>query len=69
MLLVLSFVANIVLVAFVTLYCFEEKSIRTNLKRQGVVPFHVSLQVSVRTYFGDSAGEGRSRVDHCSMLR
>jgi hypothetical protein len=46
-LLVLSFVASVVLVAFVTLCCFEEKSIRTNLMRQGFIPFHVSHQVSV----------------------
>jgi hypothetical protein len=48
-LLVLSFVANIVLVAFVSISCFEEKSIWTNLTRQGFIPFHVSHQVSVRT--------------------
>jgi hypothetical protein len=58
-LLVLSFIASIVLVAFVTLCCFEEKSIRANLMRQGFIPFHVSHQVSVRTYFGDSAGDRR----------
>jgi hypothetical protein len=67
-LLVLSFVASIVLVAFVTLCCFEEKSIQTNLTRQGFIPFHVSHQVSVRTYFGDSAGEQRSHVDRCSKF-
>jgi hypothetical protein len=48
-LLVLSFVASVFLVSFVTLCCFEEKSIRTNLTRQGFILFHVSQQVSVRT--------------------
>jgi hypothetical protein len=46
-LLVLSFIASIVLVAFVTLCCFEVKSIWTNLMRQGFIPFHVSHQVFV----------------------
>jgi hypothetical protein len=46
-LLVLSFIASIVLVAFVTLCCFEGKSIRINLTRQGFILFHVSHQVSV----------------------
>jgi hypothetical protein len=48
-LLVLSFVASIVLVAFITHCCFEEKSIRTNLTRQGFIPFHMKHQVSIRT--------------------
>jgi hypothetical protein len=43
----LSFIASVVLVACVTLCCFEEKSIGTNLTRQGFVPFHVSHQVSM----------------------
>jgi hypothetical protein len=67
-LLVLSFVASIVVVAFVTLYCFQEKSIQTNLTRQGFILFHLIHQVSVRTYFGDFAGERHSRVDRCSMF-
>jgi hypothetical protein len=68
-LLVLSFVARIVLVAFVILCSFEEKSIRTNLMRQGFIPFHVSHLVVVRTYFGDSARERCSHVDCCSKFR
>jgi hypothetical protein len=68
-LLVLSFVASIVLVAFITLCCFEEKSIWTNLTRQGFIPFDMSHQVFVRTYFGDSAGERCSCVDRCSKFR
>jgi hypothetical protein len=46
---VLSFIASIVLAAFVTLCCIEEKIIQTNLMRQGFIPFHMSHQVSVRT--------------------
>jgi hypothetical protein len=52
---VLSFVASVVLVAFITLCCFEEKSIQANHTRQGFILFHMSHQASVRTYFGDSA--------------
>jgi hypothetical protein len=33
----------------VRLCCFEEKSIRVNLTRQGSIKFHVSYQVFVRT--------------------
>jgi hypothetical protein len=64
-LLVLSFVANIVFVAFVTLCCFEEKSIWTNLTRHGFIPFHVSHQISVRTMCLYVKGEV---VDCCLML-
>jgi hypothetical protein len=39
------------------LCCFEEKSNRFSLTRQGLSLFHTSHQVFVRTYFGDSAGE------------
>jgi hypothetical protein len=52
-LLILSFVARIVLVAFITFCCFEEKSIWTNLTRQGFILFHVSHHVSVQTTFTD----------------
>jgi hypothetical protein len=48
-LLVLSFTSFQFIVALAALCCFEEKSIRVNLTRQGFIPFHVSYQVFMRT--------------------
>jgi hypothetical protein len=56
-LLVLSFTSFLFVVALAAFCCFEEKSIRVNLMRQGFIPFHMSHHVFVRTYFDDSAGE------------
>jgi hypothetical protein len=53
---------------FTRLCCFEEKNNQFSLMRQGLTLFHVSHQVSMRTYFGDSAGNQFSRVDHCSKF-
>jgi hypothetical protein len=58
----------VLLSCFARLCYFEEKSNRFSLMREGLTLFHVSHQVSVETYFGDSARERCSRVDHCSKF-
>jgi hypothetical protein len=45
----------VLLSCFAHLCCFGEKSNRFTLMRQGLTLFHVSHQVFVRTFFGDSA--------------
>jgi hypothetical protein len=47
----------VLLSCFIRLCCFEEKSNRFSLTRQGLTLFHASHQVFVQTYFGDSAGD------------
>jgi hypothetical protein len=47
----------VLLSCFSHLCCFEEKINRFSLMRQGLTLFHVSHQVFIRTYFGDSAGD------------
>jgi hypothetical protein len=42
---------------FTHLCCFEVKSNRLSLTRQGLTLFHVSHQVFVRINFGDPAGD------------
>jgi hypothetical protein len=58
----------VLLTCFARLCCFEEKNNRFSLTGQGLALFHVSYQVFVRTYFGDSAGDRRSCVDRCSKF-
>jgi hypothetical protein len=41
---------------FTCLCCFEEKNNRFSRMIQDLTLFHMSHQVFVRTYFGDSAG-------------
>jgi hypothetical protein len=48
-LLVLSFTSFQFIVTLAALCCFEEKSIRVNLMREGFIPFHMSHQVFMRT--------------------
>jgi hypothetical protein len=55
----------VLLSCFARLCCFEEKSNRFSLMRQGLTLFDVSQQIIVRTYFGDSAGERHLHVDGC----
>jgi hypothetical protein len=52
----------------VRLCCFEEKSIRVNIMRQGSIKFHASYEVFLQTYFHDSTGDD-IHVNRCYKFR